>query len=420
MNLNSNLLKILQEIQEVPSSPFLPKPQKRFVKSFLKKNQIPFTEDSHSIIANPVKNPSAPKLVFLTHLDHPGFVLKNNKEGIAFGSVGLPRLKKKLPIPLKIYSPSGKFIGKGHLSRIKGRNISTEIDFDVPINSFAQYDIPYFSETSKSLKLYNADNAIDTAVLLHLLTQKLNSKFDLYFVFNFHEEVHQISAWSFSKRNPLGIGTQDIVVNLEAPIIENQKNKYLPSVNYLKGPVLKLSNIDLVFGYKNPGVNMAETLLKTVSKRHKLPLQVGITKGSDESRTITYFGLTPNIVTLAIPNRFKHNLGKSGQVVPESILKKDVFVFTKLLRKIVASSPNSLKKTNLDKDNMSQKLKVNSSLTNESIQLHKAQLNTRLAIYYRSVIKRGYYYPQTIFDHLQDLSLKLLFYLQFFVHHLNT
>ncbi|MBU1200096.1 hypothetical protein KJ953_01005 [Patescibacteria group bacterium] len=419
MRLNQHLLELLQEIQEIPSSPFLSKPSKEYIISLLTKYNVPFSFNHYSIIARPVQNPGATKLVFLTHTDHPGAVLKNNRIGILFGSVGLGRLGKQLPIPMKVFSPQGKYLGKGEITHIeKSRKIGTKIDFDVPKNSFAQYDFPYLKNTPTHIKLYNADNGIDTAVMLHLLSKRIESGFDLYFVFNFHEEVHQISAWHLSRHNPINIGSRDIVINLEAPIIENQKNKFCPPVNYENGPVLELSNLNMVHGYKNPGKNLAEVLLKTTAHRYKLDLQIGATKGSDEARAITNFGLTPNIVTLAIPNRYKHNRGSDGQVVPEEILKKDVVIFSKLLSKAILFDPKKLNKISTKMTNLSLQIKKNDCITDKDVQLQKAKLNDRLDVYYKAIIKRGYYFPESLKDSFQDFALKLLFYFMFLIQKL--
>src|SRR5437762_1864934 len=62
-------------------------------------------------------NAARPVLVD-SHLDHPSFVLDGAGHGIAFGSVGLERVRnllKEQPVDLRIFAPSGEPLGLGQM-----------------------------------------------------------------------------------------------------------------------------------------------------------------------------------------------------------------------------------------------------------------------------------------------------------------
>ncbi len=416
----SIVLKHLQKLQEIPNVPFLVKPIKTYLENVIEKNGYKYSTNDYSIIVNTNKNPSKPKVVIMAHTDHPGIIIKNKKNGIAMGTLETDRLRKilsKNKIELKIFDPSGKFLGIGDLIGIhkNSRDVYLDINFNVPSNSFGQYNLKYFESNSKFISAYSLDDTISVAIMLSLLESKLESKYDVYFVFNLYEEVHQISAWYLAKYNVLDINKDDIVINLESQKVENADSRLFPIVNYNDGPILQLSNTGCLFGYKIIGDNESEKLTKYYAKKLGIKLQVGLTKDSDDSRPFSYFPLTSNIISLNIPNKFKHNYGSSGEVVPETIYSKDTEAVYKLITAIIQSEHSTNKEISL-----STKIKAMDKITNTNLMHQKACLNNRLDISYKSVIKRGYYYPQNLVDLIYDIYCKSGFYLAFYLQRIGV
>lgn len=416
---------ILRELNHVPSSPFLPQAQVKFLVNFLKEQNLKFEINQYCVIVKQLsREPGARKLIVSSHLDHPGAVLKNNKEGVFFGSVGLERLEKLVQddeLILKVFDPSGKYLGIGQVTEFfknNKRRFKFEADFEVPTNSYAQYDLEYFKENKDEINVYNADNAIDTAVMMALLKVGFESPYDAYFVFNFHEEVHQLSAWYLAEKNYFKLTKKDLVLNLESPIIQtNQPEKY-PELTYTDGPVLKLSNLGCLFGYLVKGDNLVEKIVRLVSQKYKLPIQVGCAKGSDEARCFSSFPTTANIATLAVPNRYKHNWGQKDAIVPEMILKKDIAAFGDILCRFLIYD---WKDEELDKvTSLAGEIKKGDDITSKEMMRNKDILNRRISLSFLPTIYRGYYFPMNFIDKALDLffaaiSYPVYFYFKYFI-----
>ncbi len=415
-------LKHFEAIQHVPSVPFVTVGQIDYISKLLKNSGYKATNNNYSLIVNDPSNFGKQKLVIMCHTDHPGMVLKDNHEGLLLGSVGINRLEELLkssPIKIKIFSKSGNLLGFGEIIRLDETNkrkayIKTNIA--VPTNSLGQYIFKYYKESDKKVSVYNADNGISVATMLALLSEnKFESQYDVYFVFNLHEEVHQISSWYLAKNNTLGLKSSDLIVNLECLKIENV-DKNLSSANYNDGLVLQLSNTGCLFGYKSTAENMAEKLVKYISKKEKIHIQTGVIKDSCDSRPFSYFNLTPNIVTLTVPNLFKHNEDISGNIVPEEIFKKDVEDFYNLIKAIIETRTSI--KNLYNETSVSKTLKIKDQVTNKKLMEQKAKLNNRLDIYYKWIIKRGYFFSENLKDFAVDKISSLLLYLTLIIQNI--
>lgn len=414
-----DIQNITQNLQDIPNVPFLINPIKKYIKKVIKESGYELGESDYSLIVNFIKNPGKRKLIFMAHTDHPGIIIKSQKSGIAMGTLEVDRLRKILtqkPVFLKIFNPDGKYIGKGNMLEIykDDRSIKLDIDFDVPVNSFAQYDVKYFKSDDNKLEAYSLDDTISVAIMLSLLKNQFKSHYDVYLVFNLYEEVHQISAWTLAKYNILNIKKDDILINLESQKVENVDGGSYPTANYEDGPILQLSNTGCLFGYNVKGDNQSEKIVKYCAKKADIKLQIGLTKDSDDSRPFSYFPLTSNIISLNIPNKYKHNCGSDGEIIPETVYIKDVSDVYKLIVMIIQSDHDPKNEVSL-----SAKIKAKGEITKANLMMEKAHLNERLDIAYKSVIKRGYYYPLSMFDFFYDLACKVGFYLAFYLQKLR-
>lgn len=393
----------LKEINSLPSSPFAVDLQVKYVELCLQKYGYKYEKTPYRLTVHIPSNTKT-KLVVMSHLDHPGAVLNGKGGGIFFGSVGLDRIEKKIKsgFYLRVISSMGEKLGLVKLTGMgrNKQNFTYSADFVVPRNSSAQFDIPVFEEDDDYLRVYNSDNAIDTATMLALLEEKFIPVYDTYFVFNIHEEVHQISAWKLARDNELDLGKHDMVLNLESPIITTNEKYDGPKLTYVDGPVMKLSNLGCLFGFMVAGENELEKRIELIAKKNNHKVQKCFAKGSDESRCFSSFANTASIVTLAIPNKYKHNWGTKDEFVAEEILKKDVKVFGVLLYDFLTTpvEEKELRKT----VSLSDMVKKRDSITDRGDLKKKMILNNRLDIRYRPVVLRGYYFPESITDLLFD------------------
>src|SRR5688572_16406594 len=176
-------LDFLEKLQEVPSSPFAPTPPKEYIQNVLEEYKIPYEINDYYIIAKP-NNKKGTKLVLLSHLDHPAMIFKDHTTGLLLGSVGHDRLKKILEnnsIPIRIYDEVGTYLGKGKITSLNldPKYFSFQSNIKIKRNYTAQYDFAYYKDTGEHIDVYNADNAVDTAAMLSLLSKKIKSNFDL-------------------------------------------------------------------------------------------------------------------------------------------------------------------------------------------------------------------------------------------------
>ena len=416
MNKLIEIINTFQKYQDVPNVPFLSKFTTDFVTDYLKTIGRHYEESKYGIVINPFKKEEIkPNLLIISHLDHPGIVLKNEQEGIFMGLIGTKALTDEVAtnkISIKIFNPQGKYIGKGKVIEVDPsfkQKVRIETDIQVPINSYGQFDIDYFSQDQKNIYAYNADDGIAVAALLQVIKDETATAYNVYYLFTKHEEIHQLSSWYYAKTNYFDLKDNDFVINLECLKVENIDND-ISKANYNDGVVLQLSNTGCLFGYKNRGQNYAETLVRQAATTRGLRLQIGVIKDSCDSRPFTQFALTPNIVTLTIPNKHKHDGADDGKVTQEIIKKQDVSDFYELL---MICMETLIKESN-PSENVTLKLKNNDSITNHTLMLNKALLNGRLEIAYSAALLRKHYYPENKLEELIDSILKILSYIKYY------
>ena len=354
----------------------------------------------------------------MSHLDHPGIVVKNRHEGICFGSLFPERLLKiisqKGSIPLDIYSPEGKLLTAGKLIGLGGdfhQKAVLNIPVDVPQNSVAYYQIGLFKENKDFFYLYAADNDVPTICMLSLL-QSLKSKpqLTLNFVFTFYEEVHQISSFRLAWKNLLGLTVQDLVLNLECKKIENHSlNPARNHLDYKSGPVLQPSEKDCLYGYQFDSPNQLERIILSTCHQQKVKIQYGLGLGSTDARTFSNFRLTPNLCTLDVPNRFKHNCGEKGEIVLEKIYKRDLYSMYQIIASLASTDKTSLNKSLLSEENfLSYHFKEIDPITNPGAMSRKILLNYRLDFANKLKVINKKYYQTSFLTILFDSLLNLL------------
>ncbi len=423
MDNTSNTLTFLSDLATVPNVPFLPKPRINYLTELFSRHKITYTQNAYSIIVESNSTPGASKLVFMTHLDHPGIALRTATRGKFFGSAGfvtigterLHEFLKDKPAPLAIFDTEGNFAGKGKLVGVSTdarQDVQIETSVEVKPNYMAQWEMPWYEEKADHVYVYSADNDVPTAAMLSLiLNPQHSSDWHIVYVFNFFEEAHQISSYQLAKQNMLGLTAKDFVVNLEC------KEIFIGEREIVNGVVLQLGESGCVYGYKFTEPNLAELAFETIAAEQKIKLITGITKGSCDARSFSNFKLTPNIVTLAVPNKFKHNTGENNEIVQEKIAKQDITDLEQLMRAIVHTKPGEVSKNGTDKKGQAFEYKraaeTPSNSTNKTLMKHKKVLNNRLALAYKRVIKEQKPYPDNFRSTILDGIYKALSYARY-------
>ncbi len=94
---------LLPEIAATPNAPFLYGAGRDLVRRILTNKEIPnlsIKEDEFALYARVKRGNPQKCLIVVTHIDHPAIVLKNEKYGIVFGSVGYERIRQMKRINL--------------------------------------------------------------------------------------------------------------------------------------------------------------------------------------------------------------------------------------------------------------------------------------------------------------------------------
>ncbi len=388
-------LKNLRNLGEIPNVPYLYKIAKKEIEKRLqeigftryhsrfhkKKEGCFFASDELATYAKIRRGKPNFSLIISSHLDHPGFAIKNSKEGIALGSIGITRLKKyieKENIPLKIYGPNGKLITTNAFITEISKEETKPIIFlktkdKIPSNSYGIFNLPFICIEEEKIKMLTADNVACSAAILQCLKNVIEERnqfknVDLTVVFSYIEEIKQISMTGIAKRKKTpfeDLKKEMIYIALEAmesEIDDNQKEilkKFaLPKPNYESGVLIKITDSNLVFGQGYLEKNLAEELLLSACKKNNINYQHTISSGTSEGTALSLFNISSNIATLVIPNRHKHNLGDEGEIVSEEIKISDLIDAIKILSTAIKISDEKkpieehglaerLKKTNL-------------------------------------------------------------------------
>lgn len=415
--IDNNLKRIIKEYQELPNAPFFQKYTSEYIKDILDRANIPYVENEYLILVKPPKT-TKKKLLLMAHTDHPGIVFSGENTGQILGLIGTKKIIGYLDnndIKIKVFSIKGAYLGKAIITNIipgPKQEIKVATDFDIPKNSIGMFDVSTFYETEETLELYNADNGLMVSILLYLISHKLlGDTYDIYAAFVKHEEVHQVSSWWLAKTNYIGLTKEDYVLNLECLKTESIDDEKYGKINYEDGVVLQLSNTGCLFGYKNPGPNNLELKIKQIADEKKLKLQVGVIKDSCDSRPFTEFSLTPNICTLTIPNKYKHNGADDGIIRTEEVRKENI----KICVQIIAQLTNNKQILNSSLQSTSEKLKEENAITDKNLMDHKRKLNRRLEISNLAIVKRNYFYPNNTSDFIQDFIFKIISYFRYFL-----
>ncbi len=407
---------IIEKIAKTPSSPFVYLPSKTLIQELLIDSQInnlTVVDDEFALYARVYRGSPRYKFIVVSHLDHPGIVLKNKFQGIPFGSVGYERissyLHRKKKIQIRIFDPEGKYIGLGFITGLSLRRNSPFVKIDtpyhVPKNSHGLWDIPDYSIENDIIKMQNADNGAVTAVAIQLL-RDINTieDIDLQVIFTYVEEVHQISstAIAYQGKTPFYPLDESVyVINLEAmeseidssdfPIIKKLK---LHKPNYEDGFLLKINDGGVIYG--NTKINHLESWVQEIASTNGLNFQYTISKGSTDAKSFSFFTNIPNIITLAAPCKWKHNIGQNGEFVQEEVYEIDLNNILMVIKNILISSPPKNNIVSLTK-------RLNEIKYGDTIEttrkIKKQRIRIMLAAQPR--LKSGGYYSKTFLEFIR-------------------
>lgn len=384
-------LYFAERLAPVPTVPFGHLPMLRAIKDCLSEMAIPtddMAQDDYCLYVR-VRRGSAPHQTIIdSHIDHPGFLINSDGNGIAFGSVGQQRVRRLLeagPLPLRLFAPDGTALGMGQLTDMRGFNVTVAADFTLPANTLGLWDTVDFQVDGEDLLMYAADNMIATDVMLAVLEAVVQQPsvyrdIDVLFVFAFLEEVFEVSSTAMVMRGttpfgriapdahvyvlesmqstPLraGEGVQggdlvqarlddDAAAYAEGAHTARDGQQFHPLYasmglrlpNHEDGLFIKVNDSDGPYGYLfDSSANGAESRALVAARQLEVPHQHSLSGGACNGTAYTLFPVTPHIVTLSIPNPYKHNIALDGSVVPERIKLRDIEAQALVLSHVLA------------------------------------------------------------------------------------
>ena len=166
--LDNRLKKIIKEYYDIPAAPFCINQKSEYIKSYLSDNGLEYEETPYYISSIVREGTNARRIMFFSHLDHPGFIFKNSREGIAMGTLYLDRVNEYAPI--SVYSPSGKYLGDVELKKAFGlgnRDVEISSGFDIPKNSQGLWKTGKTVFTDTKILGRSHDNDIVTCLILN-------------------------------------------------------------------------------------------------------------------------------------------------------------------------------------------------------------------------------------------------------------
>ena len=372
--INHSLRCNLAELSEVPNAPFLFDPAVRFIKDKFDQLGIPnistreadrfdtsYCEDEFAIYLRIKNDNSKDRLVFTTHLDHPFFVINDKKQGDALGSVHSERIVPNTP--LLIYSREGDFQGIDLIQSVhktrNGNSIVMEGNVKLDKNNHGIWNLEPIDYDYDKVKMLSADDVASTAVCLSVIEntiKNLNQSVNVEFIFTKVEEVRQLSATGIAIRGSTPYGRFDdntSIIPLECDYVEmsDQQRKLIKNAgfrpaDYESGLILRLNDNKIIYSQSSLGKNIAETKILNSLSNTDVQYQQTLVGGACDGTSFTLFTGCPNVAGITIPTRFKHNMGRNGEIVHEEIKISDLIGLNDVITRLVLGSDDHLSKEN--------------------------------------------------------------------------
>lgn len=348
----SSISSMLKVLDSVPNVPFFTGPITKAVKDLAKSlgltgSGIHVKSDSLGLYITLKRGKPTQRIFLCSHLDHPGFVFNQEGNATPLGSVGglgnqgIASISQ--PTLMDLYQPNGKYLGTTQVTTHGNTLISEN---QVRSNTVGMW---YLSETSYSgpqVRMRSADNHVATVMILSTASRVWNSStqdVDLVLVFTSIEEVFQISMTGMCLKKNVGkpIREDDCFI-----VVEAMEMKGGP--NYSGGPLIKVNDDEVGYGCRANAVeNSAEMLLLNASAPYRH--QHSYSGGYTDATALSLLTNCPNIATLAIPCRNKHNI-QNGVITTEVVQTEDISTGIEILVRAVSLrewSPVGLLSTNL-------------------------------------------------------------------------
>lgn len=341
-----------------PNAPYVVGAAKNEVKSTIESlDRFELNEDRYAVYAHYQKGSVKRKLVFDTHLDHPGYVTLSPYETLALGSIFNPETletaNQYTPVEVDFFDTTGSLIDTGALTKFRTQNgyyyghiESAQLKNDLPLNVQANLRLPTRVEGNTAF-MRSADNQAVTAALLDLMAWVNTTEPDanITCVFTKLEEIRQISATAIAERNGTPYGSFDantFIFALEADLV-NQSTTLGISTNttHTDGPIIRIGDEDLIFMLPDQ-TNQAESLAYNVAEKLGIKFQTGVGAIHSDATPYILFSKSPHVIGIQVPCKYKHNFDPSVGFVAEQVNVDDIENVVKLMQAIILEGDETI------------------------------------------------------------------------------
>ncbi len=323
-------LSLFLELSNIPTTSFHEELIADFIKSELTKNKIEFIEDKWGNIEALLQGETNKEIVYISHMDHPGFEITEKIDTKLFKAKtlgGLPKLCDFENTKIKTISLKNEI--KGNLILNDKENNSDEFRFsnsdrwlnkefvlieleneDIEFPCPVVFDLPVPRVHKDEIITPVADDLAGCSLILEALKilKNKNMKYSIRAIFSRAEEVGLLGARLIAKSGR--ISKDSIIVSVET-------SSELPGAISGSGPIIRTG--DRASTFDNTGeiilLSSVRELLKE-DKNFKYQRQL-MNLGGCEATAFSAFGYKVTGISLPLINW--HNATQSGGVEPERI-----------------------------------------------------------------------------------------------------
>lgn len=322
-------LSIFLELSDIPTTAFHENRVSDYIKNKLKEFEIDFEEDEWGNIEAFIKGQKKEEVVFVSHMDHPGFeIIEKLDENLYKAKTlgGLPKLSDVENTKIKIYDKFSE--NKGYLkpfnesssndSRYKSSDrwlnnefVSVqvelkELNFPVPV----VFDLPKPKISNDQIITPVADDLAGCALILEMLRSLKTSQnnYSIRGIFSRAEEVGLYGARLIAKSGR--IDKNSIIVSIET-------SSELPGAVSGSGPIIRTG--DRATTFDNSGEIILLSSVKQLIDQNKefLFQRQLMSLGGCEATAFSAFGYKVTGISLPLINW--HNANPEGKVESERI-----------------------------------------------------------------------------------------------------
>ncbi len=322
-------LSIFLELSDIPTTSFHENRVSDYIKNKLTEFEIDFKEDEWGNIEAFIKGQKKEEVVFISHMDHPGFeIIEKLDENLYKARTlgGLPKLSDVENTKIKIYDKFSE--NKGYLkpfnepssndSRYKSSNrwlnnefVSVEVElkelnFPVPV----VFDLPKPKISNDQIITPVADDLAGCALILEMLRSLKVSQnnYSIRGIFSRAEEVGLYGARLIAKSGR---------INKDSIIVSIETSSELPGAISGSGPIIRTGDITTTFDNSGEIILLSSVKQLVDQDKEFLFQRQLMSLGGCEATAFSAFGYKVTGISLPLINW--HNANPEGKVEPERI-----------------------------------------------------------------------------------------------------